>query len=979
MPITEFRWEHNQGFDLHVLRNSLTSLPLDQIAIVVHQTAAGTEAPSVSAINGGTATRPSDYNRVRFVPRFINTINAAGNPEANGIEVDINTGAITARTQAAPKISNFILEAILSRTGTPTPPDLKISIRVNVHDDIVKAWLTPSQLTIRPDATKGISEIVFKYVGTNPAPNIEIFSDPGFTKRLGTLNGPFATGNNIILRTPSPFFPLFLFPEAVFPFPLFLQIPGTPVRNSSIPTRSGRLIKVGLKFGDFEIVSFVERGQFKSSVYAEFDDGVVGDVTQHHGITWFNNAPAAADGVTVEADGAMRAAASAVGKSPNIEATLPARISKTGVTTATGKVRVEPSWVGATVTATLLAGGPGLTRTADVPNVIFLSDGFTSQASFERVVRAIHTELRTSPKTSPWNHLFTNSMNAWWAFINSQEAAATILCENAFVTIPSKPSVAAPMDQVVAAAGKLRLTAGELSLEQLIEIVGLAVTADIGKTLTTKLGEWKTFFDSALEPSTGSGTKKVNSQVFTLWQRLAERRLLNERDTVLGISIGEKPRHQNLLNSNQLTYNTLARINRRNLDQFLNSLVDSTGNPIGNNWSQDALNKRGKDYSLVIILSAGTLLVGTRNESKEGAELFGSGIMTALVDNRLSMATIAASASGLTVPVSHAIAISDPISPRALRIDPFPIPTVIPAETNALVAHEMCHEFRLGDEYARLENAGRNVPASVVTQRLPRHNLQEETTLLTGGQIDTNKILWRWPRIRKAGVLVKQPSPAGVSAGPFTIELRTGHGSLFGVTEEVHLRVRDLLTAASRQLSHKLKITGISGDVLTLAPVPSATIDLSSFGPESLLVQPVPASSNSANNPTADVFAELLSPLMRAQIQGSTPPKPQTVRPCAQDIRDTQAPINFPTGLIRPTSSTLPRIVGLFAGGLEFSCGIYHPSGECIMRSNIKVVGGTRTVTQFCPVCKYALVDRIDPTQHAKIDPEYDAEYPRKV
>lgn len=676
----------------------------------------------------------------------------------------------------------------------------------------------------------------------------------------------------------------------------------------------------------------------------------------------------------------MLASASAVGKSPTIEGTLPARLSKTGVTSATGKVNVKPSWVGTTSIAELLPGSPGANQAGDIPNVLFLSDGFTDKKKFDTFVRKVHKELRNSGKTSPWDHLFSNSMNAWSAFIDSREEAATILYESAFLPIPAKPNdAAAPIDAIVAAAHELTLSAGELSLQQLIEIVGLPVAADSGKNLASKLTEWKTLFDSGLTGSTGTGSKKVNNQVFTLWERLGERRLINERDTALGIAIGEKPRYHTETFSNNITYNSLARLDRKHLNQFLNTLTNSSGTAIGHHWGQDALDNRGKDYSRVVTLSAGTRLVGTRTTRRTGSGAsFGIGIMTGLVDNRLLVAGIAATGSGITSAIPFAFVRSDAVSGRALRIDPFPIPAVVPAETRAVVAHELCHDFRLQDEYARPGPQNLNVPAAVLSATPPAYNIQAESTLLTGGQIDAVKIQWRWPRIRKAGVLLKAPSPAGASTGPFTIELLKGHGSSFNVGDEVYLRLRDLLATPSPPLSHKLKITSKTTDVLQAEPVPSATIDLSSsFDKGSVLLQPVPAPSNSTNNPTGDTVARLLSPLMQHQINSNH--KPQTASPCVADTRVTQVPVNLPSGLIRPRRSNLPRIVGLFAGGLEFSCGVYHPSGECIMRSQVKLVGGRRVVTTFCPVCRYALVDQIDPSQHEKIDKDYDRDYPRKV
>jgi hypothetical protein len=69
------------------------------------------------------------------------------------------------------------------------------------------------------------------------------------------------------------------------------------------------------------------------------------------------------------------------------------------------------------------------------------------------------------------------------------------------------------------------------------------------------------------------------------------------------------------------------------------------------------------------------------------------------------------------------------------------------------------------------------------------------------------------------------------------------------------------------------------------------------------------------------------------------------------------------------------QIVGLYDGGARFYCGVYHPSGACIMRQ-LRTPEATPTTYLFCPVCRYAIVDRFDPTKHAAIDKDYERRYP---
>jgi hypothetical protein len=53
------------------------------------------------------------------------------------------------------------------------------------------------------------------------------------------------------------------------------------------------------------------------------------------------------------------------------------------------------------------------------------------------------------------------------------------------------------------------------------------------------------------------------------------------------------------------------------------------------------------------------------------------------------------------------------------------------------------------------------------------------------------------------------------------------------------------------------------------------------------------------------------------------------------------------------------HVVALYDGGDTFLCGIYHPTGSCNMRSK-----GSKT--GFCQVCRYIMIDQIDPTKHNK-------------
>jgi hypothetical protein len=89
---------------------------------------------------------------------------------------------------------------------------------------------------------------------------------------------------------------------------------------------------------------------------------------------------------------------------------------------------------------------------------------------------------------------------------------------------------------------------------------------------------------------------------------------------------------------------------------------------------------------------------------------------------------------------------------------------------------------------------------------------------------------------------------------------------------------------------------------------------------------------------------------------------------CAPNSIDFQPPEL--TGVTLPPNLATwrwPQIVGVYRGGAHHSCGVVHPAGSCMMR-------GQYTSAQFCAVCRYIMVDLIDPAKHAEMD-RYHAPY----
>ena len=1020
MPIIGFTWAQFKGGDIHVLRNNQPSVPLDETLIVVEEFTNLTDPDGnhkllfkdLKTINSGVDA-PPEFGQALFTPSWIGRATPTG-PNLltfNGITLNEKTGEITAVTVPIPnpppptppaRITSFFMEVklepstghTLSLPPNATPP----LIAVHLHDSITKAWVTPSSLTARPDVVKGISNLSLKVISSKPIEKITWATDETFQRPISQflLNGkdPF-DGLTVFPRNADFAFPPALlfdnrkpFPiNEVFVDPLHFEVKyagqADPV-HITIPTHLSHLIQLGQKFDDgagnnvFEVSLLQKKAQYKASVYATFDDNTIGDVTNQHGLTWERGPGVNVNDITFDSGGAFEVATSAVGKTLPVRVQLPARLTGAGVTAATGNVIVRESWLNANPFAERLTGSPTQLPAADIPNVLFVGEGFTNRDEFRKAAVSVYNRLRDEPKTTPWNHLFKNRMNAWMLFEQSRESSASCLYESiGFKNVrleDGKPhDIALPLGEIlILGSDRLDDRAG-LTIARLAALVGLPTPADGSAMLGAKIRDWRQLVD----PNFGTGALVISNTEFEFWKRLSERILVEERDTAWGLRCGEKPKQSSIVGTNMIALNHEARLQRSNLDLFFSRVrADSaSGDLIGERfWGRDRQGKFGKDYGLVVFLVGGARTIGTRfRETHFPQRDVNTGIGAGIVDDRVMQNFLGPQFSG-TFPF-----FLWKKSAQSFELEPFPVPASVPLAPFATIAHELCHSFNVEDEYSLL---GRDLmPAADQARLVSVFNLQGRNDLVSAGQLAGEKIKWRWPRIKKAGVLESAPT-----VGPqISVTLRAGDVAQFVVDEIVRFRHRDILKTPHNDLSSPdLKVRGKNETDRTvlLEPLATTTVDWAAFGPNSLLYAPVKAPTESRNNPTGDVYGEVLSPLMRDHISKPGPGH-QSKTPCENEEEREQTPVNLPANLIRPKEHR--RIVGLFSGGKEFACDVYHASGECIMRKETGLftprglgVDPTRDrqTYQFCQVCRYSLVDQIDPKQHNEIDKQYDENYP---
>jgi hypothetical protein len=429
--------------------------------------------------------------------------------------------------------------------------------------------------------------------------------------------------------------------------------------------------------------------------------------------------------------------------------------------------------------------------------------------------------------------------------------------------------------------------------------------------------------------------------------------ILNERDTAFGVTRGERPKAQRR-DPIRTPQPSRRRFDEDDFDVFLGALKDPAGNPVGRHWQRTGNGPGcGKDETSIVILLRTNLYGGANTHRADSGNIICAGLGTN------HKCTIQAAAGGL----GHDIV-------------PDPIPAAVPMVLRLRAAHELGHSFTLGDEYG----GGGPFPASDPSQvdRADGYaNVQPRIQLLTANSLDADLIKWgKWPRIAKAGVLTAAPVAA---AGGHRLVLTPGHADAFAIGDIVRLRTRPLPTSVQ---SERLRVTGKVGNAeLTVAAVGPPLAG--AFPAGSIVMEPMRAPDQGGalgddlNLVHADVrrFIDGQHNPLNAAFHAA-PDRPCPPAPGTEKVYGYSTPsVNYGQGNAPNPPRESAWITGLFEQGMGFDCEVYHPTGACLM--NVYSYDGFVSSFQFCWICRYAMVDFVDPTLHGKVDAGYASRYPK--
>jgi hypothetical protein len=688
-----------------------------------------------------------------------------------------------------------------------------------------------------------------------------------------------------------------------------------------------------------------EPTSYRFTVRATFKDNkdkTMGDLTTGHGVSWSPSA-------NVDSDGRIILATSnKVGDPINITATLPGGASKSAKVTVGQPWSAEPSMP----KASIIPGGgwPGTTLPEVAPNILIMGDGFAAgdADSFEKIATELVHFIKTDKVVRPFDLLCT-SMNFWCVMVPSAQRGISVRCE----VYPVDGDHVRPVPRAM----KPPKPPGsdKWDITNLIYAVGLPVPDDMvgSKAADTLRKEW-----AALVP-VAPPADKVDDDLIAEWQNLGKRGFIDEIDGFPGMCYGAPPA-ANLGTGIPMLNLHDGRVGRTGLKSFFTTLA-----------------------------SDNNVMVGMRNIGTVWAE---RGLGTFTFDNTDLIVMISAHPGGRAANYTGYIAMATKGGVFDISATPVPggsnfqlnfttAPTDVDDDSSRTMTHELGHSFGLDDEYVERGFDKADYPLAT-SDLAPYANLQRLDDVLDASQkIDGSLIRWNWRRVRKAAVVAGAPKN-GSAPGSFVIPVVLGQGLQFQANDVLLLRNRTPgvvidfpAKVIELSLQNAVQVLSRSADSVVVTRTANTTVtlaDLQAFPPGSTLFLPVPMPKGMPQ-PT-EIYARMVAKNVEKLITSTHEALYTRPADLIEDEDEQHPKLDnlSPSVPGRPFCFKVkPSIVGLYEGGARYAHKIFHPTGaSCMMRNNHE------DGAPFCAVCRYIMVELINPFEHFTIDLDYDDIYP---
>jgi hypothetical protein len=284
------------------------------------------------------------------------------------------------------------------------------------------------------------------------------------------------------------------------------------------------------------------------------------------------------------------------------------------------------------------------------------------------------------------------------------------------------------------------------------------------------------------------------------------------------------------------------------------------------------------------------------------------------------------------------------------------------------VAHEFGHSFNLGDEYEDVpgdaKNAGRNYDGSDNLAGLDSINL--DANYLTDRLLDPSKVKWfDLLRIEVADTLTRA-SDTDAASGQLRVTIPRGNISRWVQAKNQHQEafLRWIQIPASGQ-QFPLPVDDAHYAVrLQIGDIDEANGTILLGGPELPTPMPTYPPGSLLFIPKRDASGQLMF-VVEHEVLGKLT---ATHLPLNQDTNhnDINDGADYPVDIsgFKPPCKSY-KLIGVYEGGGHSTGMIYRPTGLCKMRKSSDAGVGDG---EFCYVCKYLIVNRVDPSLHGILD-----------
>lgn len=716
------------------------------------------------------------------------------------------------------------------------------------------------------------------------------------------------------------------------------------------------------------------------SIYALFSDDaaktdLVGDITGHGFVSLTSSDPAF---FSVNADGRLQ------GLQEGVDKTLSGTfLGKT----KTLKVKIVD--YGKPRSTLQYVQIPDVHKLDTMHNILFIAEGFRDtkddRDKFDKIVAKVTDEMLTKPRHAPYN-LLQGSFNIWKAYEPSEVHCVT--CGFRINdTSPGKLPKGAPIPYNSAVSNDKNA----YTIDALVRIVGLPLRGESRSTNDLK-NLWNSQTLQRFDPATNAWVNnfdpaRVDDDVATAWKGQTSTAILEARDTFFGLYLGARPgdRWSNVSTASVeppgsdnaadaklgpfihrmyewfdleapriLTPDPrrhppeLHAGNLENLGNSILAYIKNLKNPfspdpnVGPQWVPDSSGTIFKRSRGLVALITNDGLIGGTN--------FNALTITA---NTLNRAT--------TLAFEFAGAGAEKIMRRK---PPDSIDDDVDDVINT-VAHEFGHSFHLDDEYEDFAgDHSDSVGDYDNTCVLSEVNL--DANFANDRKVDPGKVKWLdLPRIELSDVLLRDSEDDGGSMKvmidkrfiPRWVEAKAQNKKAYLRKIEIAPNGRQLPFAAGdthylvnldiEQVDVNEGTISLGGGELPPAPLPV-------FPAGSFVFLPV---RDSSDNLIFVADQKVIDALKSSNLPLNKDTDTQHVNKDADD------PVDI-TDFKAPCKSY--KVIGLYEGASRWSGMVYRPAGLCKMRDSAD--------GEFCHVCKYLIVNRVDPGNHALMDKKY---YPK--